>query len=207
MGSIRIAVANLKSSSSSSFDKSNILKLETGNVFSYANIHSHETEAAVNADVSRFLDDIIITFTNTHNSSETNSNCVTTAPLIYTSLDQVTPLVTFTSCSLRKVIAKQINQNEVLIVSVHYGFYGGTEATVHRFRKNGTLTLLQRIPIYYTDDVMFLQTKNALFLVMPNQNQKSDYAVAVEYKVPAQIFMYVKIVCNFHNDVVIEQSW
>ena len=189
-GSIYAAVSNLEPISAPN-DDSDIFRLETNEIFNFSKIFSHSSKMAVSVDVSRYRNDVIITFTNTRNASDAKPECVTTTPLLFNSKGHVVPLVSITGCNVVKIISKQINDNEIIVVSLNSGLYGGTEAVVYKVKPDGTSSVLQKIPIYHSNDIMFLEARNYLFLVIPNEHQKSDYAIVVEYNVPAQIYKYV----------------
>lgn len=183
-------------SSPPSDDNSDVFQFQTEGQFDYTKIHSHPTKASVNADVCRFNDDVIITFSNTRNETSSTPTCVTSTPLHLSYNGSVTSFLAVTGCSVLKVIARQISSDEIMVVSLNSGLYGGTEAVVYKAKTNGTYSVVQRIPIHYTSDVMFLKSINSLFLVMPNQHRKNDYAIVIEYDVPTQIYKYANFISH-----------
>ena len=97
-------------------------------------------------------------------------------------------LATITGCNVVKIITKQINNYEVLVISINAGLYSGTEAVVYKIKMDGTYAVLQTISINYASDAMFLEVRSALFLVIANQYQMSEVSIAVEYKIQTQIY-------------------
>ena len=172
----------------SSKDLSEIFQLGTKEYINFTKTASQATQRAVNTDVSHYLNNTIVTFTNTQNQSDSTLDCVATTPLLLQSNGQVTRLPTISGCNVVKIRTKQINDNEVLVVSINIGMYGGTDVVVYKFKFNGTYTVLQTIPTNYASDIQFLEVGSTLFLVVANQYQMSQYSIAIEYSVPAQIY-------------------
>ena len=202
------AVVSSLQESSSPQDVSDVFVVGVQDTFSLIKAYSYSTWKAVNADISRYRNNTIVTFTNTRNESDTNRECVATSPLLFNSNGHQMHLVKIVGCNVVKVISKQINDNQILVVSINSGLYGETEAVVYMVEITGTYTVLQSISIDYASDVMFLEARGFLFLVIANQYRMSRYSVVIEYKVPAQIYEYVRhqiniLFCLSFNYVIV----
>ena len=173
----------------SSEEVSEIYLIGTKGIVNVTKTVSYRTWKAVTADVSRYRNNTIITFTNTQNSSDVNLECVSSTPMLFTSTGDLMPLATITGCNVVKIITKQINHYEILVVSITAGLYSETEAVVYKVKMNGTYAVLQTISIQYASDAMFLEVRGALFLVIANQYQMSEVSIAVEYKISSQVYL------------------
>eukprot|EP00794_Sanderia_malayensis_P006818 gene6818-7587_t len=171
--------------------RSTIYSMDFENALTTVSRQDQDTKYATQADITEFNNDTLVTFTNTFDASS-HQTCVFSNPLLINLVKQKKQIASILGCNTRKLVAKQIDEKNFLLVSLNSGLYSGREAVIYKVNVNGSYLILQRLPTFFAKDVMFLEIQNELLLIIANEYQYSGVSLLTDYNVPVQIYSYKK---------------
>ncbi len=148
--------------------------------------HQWPTKHATHVDLVKFNNQTLGIFTNTYNGSN-QQVCVSNTPFFLNS-GGLAPIVSVHGCNIKKVVARQLQADSFLLVSLNSGLYNGRNAVLYKVHINGSYSIIQTLPTYYATDALLLKVEGDLYLIIANEYEYSEIMFKKEYKVPVQIY-------------------